>query len=87
MIVDKILRKLEYFLGSCIPCRGYRYGNPSDGYEFDCEYEHACDIGCDDCVCNFGMYNPKTGKWIGKLARYIQGKKAEKYFEKLNIER
>lgn len=35
-------------------CLGYRTGNPSDGYDYDCEYEHSGSISCEDCI--FGPY-------------------------------
>lgn len=50
--------------GLDIPCQGFRFGNPADGYDYDCEYESSEDIACDDCVCNCGFYNPQTGKRI-----------------------
>ncbi len=31
-------------------CKGYRFGNPSDGYDFDCEYEFSGEISCEDCI-------------------------------------
>lgn len=35
-------------------CQGYRSGNPVDGYDFDCGYEFAGDVSCEDCI--FGPY-------------------------------
>ena len=50
---------------SPIPCLGTRdyWG------EFDCDYDNAGSIGCDDCVVNGGAMDPRTGK------RYRKGKK------------
>lgn len=36
-----------------IPCMGLLTGNPIDGHEYTCDYEHG-EILCDDCVCNLG---------------------------------
>lgn len=35
-------------------CLGHRIGNPSDGYDFECEYEFSGYISCEDCI--FGPY-------------------------------
>lgn len=42
-----------------IPCLGYR-----DDYngDYDCEYPHAGEFGCEDCICNDGRFDPRTGK-------------------------
>ena len=45
-----------------ITCLGYKSGNPSDGYDYDCEYEYAGEFGCEDCICNGGRFDPRTGK-------------------------
>lgn len=66
--------------GLDIPCRSYQCGNPSDGYDYDCDYELSEDITCNDCVCNLGFYNPQTGKRVNWFLRIIQNRRAVKYF-------
>lgn len=66
-----------YIPGLDKSCEGYQCGNPLDGYEYDCNYEFG--ISCDDCVCNYGFYNPQTGKRINWLLRIIQRRRAVKY--------
>ena len=41
-----------------IPCKGTRdyWG------EYDCGYEHAGNIPCDECLVNGGPMDPRTGK-------------------------
>lgn len=46
-----------------IPCRGYWIHN-SNSHDFDCEYPNSANFGCEDCICNGGKYDPKTGKEI-----------------------
>lgn len=60
-------------MAKLITCKGYRAGNPAVGYDFDCEYEHAGEITCDQCLCNGGDMSPVTGKrFRGNLAPYIR---------------
>ncbi|MBS6764034.1 MAG: hypothetical protein KH304_10725 [Clostridium sp.] len=70
--------------GLDVPCMGRRSGNPLDGYDYDCEYENSVDIFCDDCVCNYGFYNPRTGKRINWFLRVIQRRRALKYYKYIN---
>ena len=48
-------------------CKGYRIST-TDGDDFDCEYEHAGEISCEDCM--YGPYpdqfsmDPRTGKRV-----------------------
>jgi len=44
-----------------IPCLGHRC-NTIDGYDYDCDYEFAGSFGCEDCLCNNGRFDPRTGK-------------------------
>jgi ribosomal protein L34E len=48
------------------PCLGHTSGNPTDGYDYDCDYENAPD--CENCLCNFyitgGSIDPRTGKQV-----------------------
>jgi len=37
-------------------CLGYTCGNPTDGYDYDCEHEFSGDISCEEC--RFGPLNP-----------------------------
>ena len=67
--------------GLDIPCRSCQCGNPLDGYDYDCEYEKSEGVVCDDCVCNFGFYNPKTGKRINWILRIMQCRRAIKYYK------
>lgn len=67
--------------GLDIPCLGYRCGNPLDGQDYDCDYEHSEDVFCDDCVCNYGFYNPQTGKRINWLLRIIQCRRVMKHYK------
>lgn len=43
-----------------LKCLCYSTGNPIDGYESECEYEKPPD--CDNCICNGGQIDPRTGK-------------------------
>lgn len=70
--------------GLDIPCLNYKYGNPLDGYEYDCEYEKSEGVNCDDCVCNYGFYTPKTGKRINWILRIIQRRRAVRYYKYIN---
>lgn len=64
-----------------VPCKAVRTGNPSDGYDYECGY--GSEIRCDDCICNFGYYDPRTGKRISRRKRRLQNKKAlEHYYQK-----
>ena len=66
--------------GLDIPCRICQCGTPSDGYDYDCEYDLSEDISCEDCVCNYGFYNPLTGKRINWFLRIIQRRRALNYY-------
>ena len=44
-----------------ISCRIYKIWTDY-GYEYDCEYK--TDIICEDCICNGGKFDPRTGKVI-----------------------
>jgi hypothetical protein len=48
-----------------ISCAGYWTHN-MDGSEFDCEYEHAGEVLCENCVVNGGRMDPRTGKRAGR---------------------
>lgn len=65
-----------------IPCKEYRSGNPSDGYEYECEYydQSGQCVECEDCVCNLGDINPINGKRINFLLRFIQKRRASEAF-------
>lgn len=55
-----------------IPCMGLLTGNPIDGYEYSCDYEHG-EILCDDRVCNLGDIDPRTGNRANwKLRREVK---------------
>jgi len=54
-----------------ISCLGYTEWTDY-GYEFDCEYSKAGEISCEDCICNSGKYDPRTGK---KYKGILQGVK------------
>src|SRR5210317_960113 len=43
------------------PCGGYRISTP-DGDDFDCEYEFAGEITCDECLINGQDYDPRIGR-------------------------
>ena len=47
-----------------IPCLG-RWTHTIDGSDFDCEYENAGNIECDDCISNGGCGDPRTGLKLG----------------------
>jgi len=54
----KWLRKISFY-----PCQGYWTESNSDHpSEFDCNAENAGEVTCENCLCNFGIYNPDTGK-------------------------
>lgn len=38
-------------------CLSYLSGNPSSGYDYDCEYPYSGEITCDDCM--FGGHGGK----------------------------
>ena len=63
-----------------IPCMSYRSGNPSDGYEYECEYyeNSGICIECDECICNCGYVNPINGKRINFILRCIQNIRANR---------
>lgn len=45
-----------------LPCLGYRQDYGSGGYEYDCEYEFAGEIFCDECICfskHRGFFDPR----------------------------
>ena len=44
-----------------IPCAG-RWYYSINGDDFDCEYPHAGEFGCEDCIVNGGPYDPRTGR-------------------------
>jgi len=46
---------------SPIPCKGTREST-TDGVEYDCDYEHAGDVDCQQCICGGGDLDPRTGK-------------------------
>ena len=66
-----------------IPCKGYKSGTPIDGYEYECGYYDKTGIctECDECVYNFGDINPVSGKRINFILRFIQNKRAIKYYK------
>lgn len=43
-----------------IPCKGYRI-HSVDGDDYDCEYDHAGEFGCEDCIVNGGPHDPRIG--------------------------
>ena len=67
-----------------IPCKSYQCGTPTDGYEYDCEYydSNGICVECDECICNFGDINPINGKRINFILRFIQNKRAIRYYKK-----
>jgi hypothetical protein len=45
----------------------FRDINNTDGHDYDCDYEFAGEIGCDDCLAVGGDLDPRTGKkWQAK---------------------
>ena len=53
-------------------CKG-KWTHSIDGSEFDCDYEHAGDICCEDCIINGGRFSPATGKLFrGNVKKYRQ---------------
>ena len=65
-----------------IPCLGH--GSFCDDY--DCDYEKADGITCEDCVCNFGYISPKTGKEINFILRFIQDQRAIRKYKQIEKE-
>lgn len=64
-----------------ISCKGYWSGNPSNGYDFDCEYENSGGFTCEDCVINGGHMSPITGKpFRGNRQMYIDMAQKEREF-------
>jgi hypothetical protein len=44
-------------------CQGeWSISTPNSPSEFDCNAEHGEEITCEQCLRNYGMYNPDTGK-------------------------
>lgn len=80
----RILQDLHHTAPIDIPCKGYHTGNPLDGYDFDCEYENSADILCDQCVCNYGIYSPETGKPVSKRLQKIQQARAARHYQTRN---
>lgn len=79
----KFRRYIGYLTESIdLPCKNTYSSNPG-GYEYDCDYENAGYISCDDCVCNYGMYSPQTGKKINWFFRIIQQNRSKKYYKQL----
>lgn len=62
-IPSSITKRIEKY---SVPCKSFKTGNPIDGYDYDCEYEHSGEITCDDCICNGGSMSPQTGKRVYK---------------------
>jgi len=48
-----------------IPCLG-RWTHTIDGSDFDCEYENAGNIECDECISTGGCGDPRTGVRLGE---------------------
>lgn len=44
-----------------IPCL-LREQNDTNGHDYDCDYEHAGSVDCDNCIVNGGALDPRTGK-------------------------
>lgn len=64
-----------------ITCKGYWSGNPSNGYDFDCEYENSGGFTCENCIINGGHMSPITGKTFrGNRQIYIDAAQKEKEF-------
>ena len=55
-----------------LKCKVYRSeGNPVDGYDYYCEYEHSGEINCENCIITGGTISPQTGKpFRGNLKKY-----------------
>ena len=64
----------------CLTCKGYESWEPEYGKEYDCAYEMAGDIFCDQCVCCNGQWNPETGKKISWLEKFFVRRRARKYW-------
>lgn len=81
MKVVNRLKNLFFFVAApqlSLPCLYYLSGTPSDGYDSECEYEEGW-IGCDDCVCSdFGLLDPRTGKEIRLIAKWIKKRRIRK---------
>lgn len=51
-------------------CLGHTVCNYFEPDEFECDYQNAGEVECENCVCNFRenpkwcYMNPETGKWI-----------------------
>ena len=71
------------FKNTNVKCEGYTQNYGCDGTEYECGYYDKTGIcvTCDDCVCNFGSINPVNGKRINFILRFIQNRRAVKYFE------
>jgi hypothetical protein len=52
-------------------CGGYSFWTDW-GYEYDCRYDFAGDICCEDCICNKnlgGKIDPRTGEKFSYFKR------------------
>jgi len=65
-----------------LKCKGFKQDFGSNGYEYDCNYEHS-DIGCEDCILSGGTLSPQTGKeFRGNLKKYQDSAKARYELDK-----
>ena len=55
---------------SDVECLGYSVSN-SNGDDYDCEYPHAEEFGCEHCVVNGGEYDPRTGLKVNDATKGI----------------
>lgn len=64
-VVDNKTVAKSYILIEDQGCKGYRADYGSWGYDYDCEYEFAGEINCEDCI--FGPYggtkDPRISTW------------------------
>lgn len=51
-----------------IPCFGFWINN-SNGRDFDCEYEFAGRISCEECICNGGKFDPRKPREKQKVKK------------------
>jgi len=51
-----------------IPCLGYEINN-SNGRDFDCEYEFAGEIICENCICCGGKFDPRKPREKQKVKK------------------
>jgi hypothetical protein len=58
---ESIDRRIPLEKKQSISCRGF-WESTTDGKDFDCEYEYAGEISCEDCLVNGGPFDPRVGR-------------------------